>query len=474
MGRPPNENWYNVSSLVRFFEPGVGMRVLLATGLEKLDQELSVALREKRIEIAGICPYREALVQDAEAQNVDTVILSPVLPGTIDIITDVILQLRARDIRVLLLAGKTEDEKTKDIAARAVVYGVYDIIYDPVTPEKVIERLLNPAGLAEASKGLSGIDLESHRELVEKLKELHPKPEEEELNESKKVKLVKLKEAGVAGPKLPKLRVPKIKLPNIKLPKISKKHPQNSYSDLTCTIWNPSGFFISNVALNFAVISVREGYDAALLNFNLVNPETDIWFGIKQRKEPNPYDAGIMTFGERLRPDLALKMLQERAWGVKYLPAGNKFGNLGIPDFGDNGVYLAEGIITAVANRKSRKPRLTVIEASNWYEHPFVYAALKSCQVLIIPMSGSIQEEEIVKQHLKELRRLDMNVKAVKLIFAGGEREQPAVKENSLIVPQDWEGYRNASAARRPYCLIGDLKGEIWSWIFLEIVQEGV
>lgn len=445
------------------------MRVLLATGLEKLDQDLSQAIQQDlKIEIAGVCLYREAVVQDVQGKGADTVILSVNLPGSSDIITGIILPLRAQDVRIILLPGKRDEEETNGFIARAVVYGVYDFIYDPVTVSKIIERLQNPASFAEVNKELRGINLENQADVLDQLKELQAKEVDEKEEPRKKEHEEKLKPE--INLKMPRLNLPELKLPHLRLPsmhqsKFSTKRNKDQPKNMLCLVWNPSGFFLSTAALNLAVTAAGEGFDVALINFNLVNPETDIWFGINQGKKVNPYDAGIMTFGERLKPELAVKMLQERAWEVKYLPCGNKLTRLGTPDFGDDGARLARSIITAVAGRTASKSRLTIIEASNSYEHPFTYTALSSCHTLIIPSSGGIQELTIVKQQLVELQRLEAIPGGIEFLFVC-QGEPPKMPGGRTKISPDWEDYQQASLAGKPYCLIDHAKKEVWREVF--------
>lgn len=276
-----------------------------------------------------------------------------------------------------------------------------------------------------------------------------------------------VREGRVKPIKIPKLLQIQGRLKKISVAKIRKKAEEQCrfQDDILITVWNPSGFFVSMTALNLAVAAAAEGYDTALINYNFTNPETDIWFGIKQTsaKDADYNDAGIMTFGEAISPELAVKMLKERAWGVKYLPAGNKLGNIGTPDYGEKGAQLLENIIVAIKAREARKPKVTIIETGTWYEQPPVYAALKTCRVLFIPMSGSRQEGEIVKQQLAELKRVEVEPVTVELIFAPEEIKLPAqVCQERLIVPDDRERYLKASATKKPYSLLTEGGQEIW------------
>lgn len=295
--------------------------------------------------------------------------------------------------------------------------------------------------------------------------------------EEKKIDVDQGKEKEAVREGLRKNRVKPIKIPKLlqiqgslkKKPatKIKKKAEEQCrfQDDILITVWNPSGFFVSMTALNLAVAAATEGYDTALINYNFINPETDVWFGIKQTsaKDADYNDAGIMTFGEAISPELAVKMLKERAWGVKYLPAGNKLGNIGTPDYGEKGAQLLENIITAIKAREAKKPKVTIIEAGTWYEQPPAYAALKTCRVLFIPMSGSRQEGEIVKQQLAELKRVEVEPVTVELIFAPEEIKLPAqVCHKRVVVPDDRERYLKASATKKPYSLLTEGGQEIW------------
>lgn len=125
------------------------MRVLMATGVKEIDKSIADELAMQKIEVAGECYYREALLSLAQERQVDVIVVSPHLPGekeTIDLIKD----LRMAGLRLVLLPGRRDDEDAVRLASRAAALGVYDILWDPVAPERVAKRVLNPATLAEA------------------------------------------------------------------------------------------------------------------------------------------------------------------------------------------------------------------------------------------------------------------------------------------------------------------------------------
>lgn len=125
------------------------MRVLIATGVEEIDKSISAELIKRKIDVAGECYYREALLSLAQERRADIVIVSQHLPGEKEMI-EVIKDLRMAGLRLILLPGRRDDESSLRLAGRAAALGVYDMIWDPVVPEKVAERVLNPATLAEA------------------------------------------------------------------------------------------------------------------------------------------------------------------------------------------------------------------------------------------------------------------------------------------------------------------------------------
>ncbi len=125
------------------------MRVVTATGIGEIDAEIASELKKNGIEVVGECYYREALLSLAQERRADIVIVSQHLPGEKEMI-EVIKDLRMAGLRLILLPGRRDDESSLRLAGRAAALGVYDMIWDPVVPEKVAERVLNPATLAEA------------------------------------------------------------------------------------------------------------------------------------------------------------------------------------------------------------------------------------------------------------------------------------------------------------------------------------
>ncbi|SHJ16703.1 nucleotide-binding protein [Desulfofundulus thermosubterraneus] len=135
------------------------MRILLATGIDALDKSITGELSRRGVEVFGDFYHRESLLSLAREKGADVVVLSPHLPGQADTV-ELVKELRMAGLRVILLPGRWDDKKAVDLARDAAALGVYDIVWDPVSPEAVINRVLNPATLA-------GADLEPGGEVPE-------------------------------------------------------------------------------------------------------------------------------------------------------------------------------------------------------------------------------------------------------------------------------------------------------------------
>jgi len=126
--------------------------IFICTGIEKLDELLKHELKENKIE-SEIIFYADYLLEEKSKDLYDTVILAPrediKLP-----FKDFLFALRQRDKRVILLPGKEENNQHLGYAP---VLGIYDIVFDPVTPEKVVNAIKNPAKFSDVQKYFLGL-----------------------------------------------------------------------------------------------------------------------------------------------------------------------------------------------------------------------------------------------------------------------------------------------------------------------------
>jgi hypothetical protein len=128
-------------------------------------------------------------------------------------------------------------------------------------------------------------------------------------------------------------------------------------------VWSPDGWAKSYTAFNLAALAVSMGFDTALINYDVHCPELDTWFGVKQTGIVNfeENSAGVMTFGDCFKPELVARFLKKRAWGIKYLPAGNKLGNICTPDFDTE--VLEQTLKIVYQRNTGGKPAITVVDA---------------------------------------------------------------------------------------------------------------
>ena len=72
--------------------------------------------------------------------------------------------------------------------------------------------------------------------------------------------------------------------------------------------------------------------------------------------------------------------MKERAFGVKYLPAGNKLGKIGAPEIKDEDL---EQILRHVCRRNSgRRPAITIVDAGGCWGNAWTLTALRLASVV--------------------------------------------------------------------------------------------
>ncbi|MGI9951306.1 hypothetical protein V3F56_03000 [Moorellaceae bacterium AZ2] len=409
------------------------MRVLLATGLEELDSILAESLKDAGIEVAGTCYIRDYVVETAKQKEADVVVLGLHLDGEEDLVTKVIFPLRLYDKRVILLPGSPADPETRTLVLRAIACGVYDLLCDPVNAGELINRLGEKGTLAGALSelGLSGEAVEQVvGEIAGTVKDVEGAPDATNYRTGASGGGAGAGDNKAAGeiPEDPgsepaeELRVGTAPVETRRgggtAP--SAKPPLKSPSrGRIVTVWNPGGGLKSFAAFNIAAAAAKAGWDVALVNYDFACPELDLYFGVRQTgpSECGTENAGLATFADSVTAELALKMLRERGWGMKYLPVGSKLGYIGTPDFGENPGPLFREIISQVHQRYSVRPRLTVVNAGVNFLEPASFAALEMCDVILLPLLGLNQEAECAEEILKELRLLGVKASVRRVVL---------------------------------------------------------
>lgn len=126
--------------------------VFICTGIEKLDESLNNKLKENGIE-SEIVFYADYLLEEKTKDLYDAVILAPhediKLP-----FKDFLFALRQRDKRIILLAG---EERNNKHLGYSLALGIYDIVFDPVTPEKVVNAVRKPAKFSDVQQYFLGL-----------------------------------------------------------------------------------------------------------------------------------------------------------------------------------------------------------------------------------------------------------------------------------------------------------------------------
>ncbi|MBT9146700.1 MAG: hypothetical protein DDT32_00437 [Syntrophomonadaceae bacterium] len=117
-------------------------QILLATNNKEIDAA-----------IGGDAVYfREAVYEAVTRAGAKTVVLSAFLPGQAGL-ADVVYMLRRQDVRVVFLAGSME--VSDPLFGKLLQYGVYDIIFNPVEPVRIVDVLRNPMSFAQAASILA-------------------------------------------------------------------------------------------------------------------------------------------------------------------------------------------------------------------------------------------------------------------------------------------------------------------------------
>lgn len=165
------------------------MRVLLATGIKKLEEEL-VQYQD------FYQSYNRFIVIDMVTTiQPDVVVVSPLLSGDEDLISSVIKPLRDENIRIIFCPGNPEYNDARNWMRQLIGWGIYDYVYDPISANKILDKIDNPGKLGDLPQDIVN---ESSKSEVANFIDLQPEEEEENLekafqNPFKKLKMPKIK-----------------------------------------------------------------------------------------------------------------------------------------------------------------------------------------------------------------------------------------------------------------------------------------
>lgn len=146
----------------------MSIKVLLATGVEKLDKCVSDYVKQEHscdIEIVDTVYYRKGITE--LKCDYDAVIISEEIPGEQENFISIVYAVRELGKRVIVLAGDEDAPESQELEEKLIPLGVYDYIYNQVTLYKIIDKVLRPSTPAEAK----GYKLIMSKEKPEKLAE---------------------------------------------------------------------------------------------------------------------------------------------------------------------------------------------------------------------------------------------------------------------------------------------------------------
>ena len=126
--------------------------IFICTGIEQLDELLKHELKKNKIE-SSIIFYADYLLESKNTHLYDTIIIAPREDMKLPF-KDFLFLLRQKDKRVIVLPGK---EESNNHLGYILALGIYDIVFDPVTPEKIINAIKNPAKFSDVQKYFLGL-----------------------------------------------------------------------------------------------------------------------------------------------------------------------------------------------------------------------------------------------------------------------------------------------------------------------------
>ncbi|MDO7785796.1 hypothetical protein [Desulforamulus aquiferis] len=251
------------------------MNVLLATEDEIYLEPLS-AIRQFRITPVT---SREHVVAAARYIESEVVILSPGLPGEVDII-DIVEDLIDLNIRVVFLAGELNPANLT--VRKLVELSVYDILFEPITIGRLKDALINPAKefTPNSSQTFNGLN---------------------ELEQEKEGTLERLKTLGTEV---------KISLPQIS--QIKKKADSKNLLQNVIAVYSPTPSGKTMLALNLATTLSQLGNNVALVDGDISQLSLGNWVEIPEGEDgiyrllKDPGNSLEYGYSPRLMPGLFL------------------------------------------------------------------------------------------------------------------------------------------------------------------------
>jgi hypothetical protein len=237
-------------------------------------------------------------------------------------------------------------------------------------------------------------------------------------------------------------------------------------------VWSPDGWAKSYTAFNLAALAANKGFDTALINYDLLCPELDIWFDVGQTGigDFEGSGAGVMTFGDGYEPKKISSFLKIRSWGIQYLPAGNKLGSICTPDLDTD---VLEQTLKIIYQRNTRgKPAISVVDAGRSYEYAPTMAALRQAAIVLIPTDGSPALAEVTKQQIEELNRLGYSPRFIEVFYTTPGRKVSHICNERYSIAFDWNTYLIDRAAMKPACLRVDGR-RAWEGVLNRLAPTG-
>ena len=147
------------------------MKVILATGLKEIESELENNKEHEYIS----CFHCSVLLDVVYDIKPDAVVISPCLDGSEDILKHII-SLREAGIRIIFLPGRSDMPDAKEWLKKLLPWGVYCYVFDPITKDKIINRINNPGQIKSIPQELlKKMDTEPINKIVDNIKQPKPK-----------------------------------------------------------------------------------------------------------------------------------------------------------------------------------------------------------------------------------------------------------------------------------------------------------